>query len=479
MSDYLATGGIRTPDILANTPRRVEAPRSRDELFLEGYGRQFGEKMTYSIGLMYGLGLLSGGSYGFLIGLQQGGATPKLRVNAWLNSMSRYGPGMGNQAAIITMYYVCFNNLISWARGTDDVGNAASSGAIAGAMYKVAGRSWQAMGKYSAVATVLFTGVQECHNPLFETHWFTETGSSESLAEVPTVVEALRLCPLYNGRASCCRKTFEQEQLLHFNFWQKIYAYKLERSRKNKAAVVQIQQQPFFNSATDDERAQYFRVLGKFDEVLAPENHASCFSALVTYTAGMLCFSCEPQWKQFVHLDYGKIVRILLTDRTCTEIYARCEKFGQVTSAFKHVLLDSRLATMQMTALENFDMFADQQALCDWMHNAVAMHPFTTPSEIQREAAPIPNIIHASRRLWNATELSEAAYLRQLAGANEAEPTGPGYDAMDAGKASGFDITWGGVTSAAQLSARFGLCFQFVVVLAAVELSDCWVALRI
>merc|ERR1719152_843714 len=149
MSDYLSTGGIRAPEILANAPRRGEAPRSRDELMLENYGRQFGEKMTYSIGLMYGLGLASGGSYGFLMGLRQGGATKKLFVNSVLNSCSRYGPGMGNQAAIITMYYVSFNNLISWIRGADDIGNAASSGAIAGALYKVAGRSWEAMGKYA------------------------------------------------------------------------------------------------------------------------------------------------------------------------------------------------------------------------------------------------------------------------------------------------------------------------------------------
>merc|ERR1719502_1819213 len=162
MTDYLSTGGIQAPEILSNTPRRVEQPRSRqtkDELMLENYGRQFGEKMTYSIGLMYGLGLLSGGSYGFLLGVRQGGATSKLFVNSVLNSCSRYGPGMGNQAAIITMYYVSFNNLISWIRGADDLGNAACSGAIAGGLYKIAGRSWQAMVKYSAVSTVMFTGV--------------------------------------------------------------------------------------------------------------------------------------------------------------------------------------------------------------------------------------------------------------------------------------------------------------------------------
>merc|ERR1719217_1697631 len=114
--------------------------------------------MTYSIGLMYGLGLFSGGSYGFLLGLRQGGATPKLFVNSVLNSSSRYGPGLGNQAAIMTMYYVSFNNLISWMRGEDDIGNAAISGGLAGALYKSAGKSWQAMGKYSAISAVMFTG---------------------------------------------------------------------------------------------------------------------------------------------------------------------------------------------------------------------------------------------------------------------------------------------------------------------------------
>eukprot|EP00448_Togula_jolla_P008350 CAMPEP_0170609136 /NCGR_PEP_ID=MMETSP0224-20130122/21959_1 /TAXON_ID=285029 /ORGANISM="Togula jolla, Strain CCCM 725" /LENGTH=204 /DNA_ID=CAMNT_0010934413 /DNA_START=60 /DNA_END=675 /DNA_ORIENTATION=- len=159
MADYLSTGGVSAPEILVNAPRRSEQPRSRDELFLEGYGRQFGEKMTYSIGITYGLGLACGGSYGVLLGLRQGGATSKLFVNSVLNSCSRYGPALGNQSAIITMHYVAFNNLISWIRGTDDVGNAVSAGALAGGLYKIAARGWQIKAKYSAASAVLFSGL--------------------------------------------------------------------------------------------------------------------------------------------------------------------------------------------------------------------------------------------------------------------------------------------------------------------------------
>eukprot|EP00927_Polykrikos_kofoidii_P080656 TRINITY_DN77579_c0_g1_i1.p1 TRINITY_DN77579_c0_g1~~TRINITY_DN77579_c0_g1_i1.p1 ORF type:complete len:170 (+),score=16.93 TRINITY_DN77579_c0_g1_i1:61-570(+) len=160
MSDYLSTGGISSPDILSNAPQRSrEAPRSQDELFLEGYGRGFGEKMTYSVGLMYGSGLGVGGFYGFLLGLRQGGATSKLFVNSVLNSCSRYGPFLANQSAIITMYYVTFNNLISWGRGEDDVGNAVCAGALSGGLFKSAARSWQTMGKYSVASSAIFTTV--------------------------------------------------------------------------------------------------------------------------------------------------------------------------------------------------------------------------------------------------------------------------------------------------------------------------------
>mmetsp|Transcript_58494 Transcript_58494/g.107663 ORF Transcript_58494/g.107663 Transcript_58494/m.107663 type:complete len:187 (+) Transcript_58494:85-645(+) len=184
----------------------------------------------------------------------------------------------------------------------------------------------------------------------------------------------------------------------------------------------------------------------------------------------MLCFSCESAWHRFVHIDYGKVVRILLTDRTCTEIWARCEKFGELTRVLKHVMLDSRLATMQSTALENFNMFADQQGLCDWMHNAVAMHPFTTPSEIQREAAPIPDIIRAERRLWNASSSLNSSHLRQLTGAHEVEPETLGYDAMDVGKSSGFDITWGGITSRTRMAALCSVSHSLLAMMTALRI---------
>jgi hypothetical protein len=296
----------------------------------------------------------------------------------------------------------------------------------------------------------------ECRNPLFEIHWFTgREGDTQTLSGFPEVRTNLRLCPAHNNILSCCREAFEGEQLLHFNFWRQILSYKVERLTKNKAAVAKVQKSDIFNTATNAERSHFLRVLSKLDEVIDPSVHAGCFSALVTYMAGMICFACLPNWRSIVHEDYGKIVRILLTTGTCTEVWARCEEFGHKAKMLHQVMLDSKLAIMQSTSFENFEMFHDQQALCDWMHDAVAMHPFTTPSEMEREAVPVPNVI---RTLLAESPNSTSALRRlQLPGKQE-------YDAMKGGKASGFDITWAGDLSSGA-TARWASCWNVMLLL--------------
>merc|ERR1719362_175222 len=118
--------------------------------------------MTYSVGLTYGLGIFSGGFYGAMLGVRQGGATSKLFLNSVLNSSTRYGPALGNQSAIITMFYVSFYGLTSWIRGQDDVGNAASAGFFAGGLYKSASRTWQPVAKYAVVSSAVFSGLDTC-----------------------------------------------------------------------------------------------------------------------------------------------------------------------------------------------------------------------------------------------------------------------------------------------------------------------------
>ncbi|KAF8821673.1 putative mitochondrial inner membrane translocase subunit TIM17 [Cardiosporidium cionae] len=191
MDDYLNTGGVRNNlEILTKHGATLPKQISREELYLQGYGRQWGEKLTYSMGLAYGAGELGlflqvvvnlcnvrysqhccslihpifylclciGGTYGLFNGLRQGGATPKLFVNRVLNSCTTYGPGLANQTAVISLFYYGFNNILRTVRGSDDEIDAAVGGLLAGGLYKIT-TSWRSALKYSATACVLFSAV--------------------------------------------------------------------------------------------------------------------------------------------------------------------------------------------------------------------------------------------------------------------------------------------------------------------------------
>eukprot|EP00392_Amoebophrya_sp_AT5.2_P014261 g14408.t1 len=133
--------------------------------YLEGYGRQWGEKITYSVGLCYGLGMVTGGFYGSLLGVRKGGATPKLFLNSVMNGVSSRGALLANQGAIMTLYYCVGNQLLGWVRGEDDEFNAPVAGLLSGALYKSTAGSWAQTGRYGLAGGLVFTGIDQLHRP--------------------------------------------------------------------------------------------------------------------------------------------------------------------------------------------------------------------------------------------------------------------------------------------------------------------------
>ena len=114
--------------------------------------------MTYSIGCAYGSGLLIGGFWGLLEGVKKGGENRKLFVNSLVNGAVTKGPFLGNQFAVMTMFYVAGYNLINFARGEEDVLNATGAGVISGLLFKSAA-GWKMAGRYGVAGGVVFSGI--------------------------------------------------------------------------------------------------------------------------------------------------------------------------------------------------------------------------------------------------------------------------------------------------------------------------------
>ncbi|KAK1936384.1 putative mitochondrial import inner membrane protein [Babesia divergens] len=167
MDDYLRAGKVKNDlEILKQSngvgssgPKYVAPMFTESQLYLKGYGRDWGVKMTYSVGLAYGSGLLVGGTIGLAKGISKGGATRKLFINSVLNSCGTYGPGVGNRTAGVTILYCIMNNIISLARSDEkDIYNSALSGLAAGALYRCAG-SWKSIAKYSIGSAAAFSAI--------------------------------------------------------------------------------------------------------------------------------------------------------------------------------------------------------------------------------------------------------------------------------------------------------------------------------
>ncbi|CAE8615947.1 unnamed protein product [Polarella glacialis] len=292
----------------------------------------------------------------------------------------------------------------------------------------------------------------QCKDPLFSAHWFGQAGSAtheapgsvKPLNSIPTVKTGLVRCPKYNGQASCCSPDFEQVQLQHFNdFRSMIFPSKLARVIENRQSILDVENTAAYAVATIVEKEQFGLALERFNPVLTAEVHADCFSALLAYTAGMNCFACRPDWFIYVTVLARAVVRVHVDPSVCVNLWIRCENFGKAAGQLKQAILDSPLAKQAKRPVEDLDMFFDQQALCNWIHDEVALHPFRQPSEGEREAAPSSG---PTSLLSDSSSSSEEDGRRLQASGL--------FDVMSEGLKSGFNVEWRGLAGPSSLAVH-------------------------
>eukprot|EP00927_Polykrikos_kofoidii_P068455 TRINITY_DN63813_c0_g1_i1.p1 TRINITY_DN63813_c0_g1~~TRINITY_DN63813_c0_g1_i1.p1 ORF type:complete len:651 (+),score=106.19 TRINITY_DN63813_c0_g1_i1:57-2009(+) len=137
-----------------------------------------------------------------------------------------------------------------------------------------------------------------CGNPLFrDAVGKTDDGSRHPAAADLQWRPGMRLCPQFNDRSSsCCGRTLESEVLMPaFEAWRHWLGGTLgalggaERDLQGASQKTQ----------DDQEERRRFALLVDLLADLRKAELPDCFTALLEYLAGMLCFACRADWRHF------------------------------------------------------------------------------------------------------------------------------------------------------------------------------------
>jgi inner membrane translocase subunit Tim23 len=117
-----------------------DTPLKAEFLFPEHAKKQrsFTEKLCYGTGVSYLAGQAVGGTWGFVEFLRGPSYTsPRLRLNGFLNALTRRGPFVANSVGVLALGYNFCNEAARQARGgTEDSANHVVAGIVTGALFK-------------------------------------------------------------------------------------------------------------------------------------------------------------------------------------------------------------------------------------------------------------------------------------------------------------------------------------------------------
>merc|ERR1712129_485710 len=121
------------------------------------------------------------------------------------------------------------------------------------------------------------------------------------------------------------------------------------------------------------ERALFDRALDSFEPTL----HAAsdCINAIMVFVAGMTCFSCNPNWDQFVWRGItGDVTAVNVGGESCIYVADHCGPFGHAMRRTISLIMESTLAK-QPPPLPDLSMLQDRETTCEWLRTTIAMQP--------------------------------------------------------------------------------------------------------
>ncbi|KCV69226.1 hypothetical protein H696_04643 [Fonticula alba] len=113
-----------------------------EDEFVPGQGKRlsWNDKLFFGTGYMYLIGLGIGGTWGAVEGFRYGTSLPQtgrsLLVNATLNGITRRGPFLGNNMAVVGFSFAAIDTMLDYATGEQSHTNRIIAGGLTGLLLR-------------------------------------------------------------------------------------------------------------------------------------------------------------------------------------------------------------------------------------------------------------------------------------------------------------------------------------------------------
>lgn len=230
----------------------------------------------------------------------------------------------------------------------------------------------------------------DCANPLFRGHWYAARTDTAHLGREPIIYDDLVRCKVWNKRESCCNPSMEVPQQVAFDSRRADFERHADMLRDYLGDLNRIQGAATYRHAEPVERALLDRAMEAMRRAVVA--HGRCKKALLEFTAGMICFGCDPSWHEYVwRTSDGSVVGVDISSEVCIYVDRHCNDFGRSALWMQEQIMDSGLAKLPAMPLPDLAMFRNREALCQWLREVLAM-------------SPLPGFVQPSTRLPAALE---------------------------------------------------------------------------
>jgi hypothetical protein len=293
---------------------------------------------------------------------------------------------------------------------------------------------------------------------MFALYWGVKS-DIRTLNPIPATEFSLDKCPMYNSKQVCCNPSFEIQLNRALGFWQDNLAKVVTDLTSFREAIAKLKYSESYSDAGPLERKALDVAVLAFAPVV--DLFGLCFDTLLAYLAGMLCFTCDPDWMSTVILDeVGAAVGYRVDPAAFDAVWSSCSVWSKHVRILMLRVSDSQLTKRAPLPFPDLAPFASKSSLANYLQ-ACGLRLLLPSADMVIAGGPAPKL-DANHPEADGAPLQHVNYTRRLA----VLPDNARFiDPVSIGLNSGFETRVFPIDKAAMVGHAAGLALAAAVLM--------------